>query len=431
MSYMSIDPARLAYDYTQIDRAGKDKVLSTQYDRFNGQLTAIKSLQTSLSTFLTSLKSYQGNDGLLKNTATSSNDSTVKVTASASAVAGDYEIFVEQLAQQHQLAVSFDPNAPLPTDGEFSIDLAGQEFSVDLSSLPAGATVAELAKAINNHPANEGVRATLLRSGSETYLVLTTEKTGAANQISLNFSEGTDPAGADITAALANTQELKKAQDAIIRLGSDTAIPVTSASNTLENVIEGVTLDLLKVQTTGDSPVRISIGQDQEEIKANIKKFVDEYNSIMNTMSTNDHLKKDSMVKSIQTQFRAAFQGEIDGKTLYSIGLEFDRYGKLSINNSKLEKALTEDPQALESMLTGENGLLAKLETTIEPYTKTRGGLINEKQKTLQASLDIVVKKRERHDYSMEQVHKRYLTQFTQMQITIAQLETSMAQLRY
>lgn len=431
MSYMAIDPAQLANQYTQIDRAGKDKVLSAQYNRFNGQLTAIKSLQTSLSSFLTNLKSYRGDDGLLKNTATSTSDSNIKVSADSKAVAGVYDIFVEQLAQNHQLAVSFDADSALPTDGEFSISLAGEEFTVDLSSLPAGAKVADLAKAINNHPANEGVRATLMRSGTETYLVVTSEDSGAANEIALNFTPGTDAAGANIVTALGNKQELKKAQDAIIRLGSDTAIPVTSASNTLEDTIEGVTLDLVKAQTAGDSPIRITIGQDQAAIKGNMQKFVDEYNSIMNTLTTNESLKKDSMAKGLQSQFRAAFQGEIEGKTLNAIGLEFDRFGKLSINTSKFEKALSEEPQALESMLTGDNGLIARLETTIEPYTKTRGGIISEKQKTLQASLDMIAKKRERHDYSMEQRYSRYLTQFTQMQITIAQLETSMGQLGF
>ena len=236
-----------------------------------------------------------------------------------------------------------------------------------------------------------------------------------------------DAAGADITAALAAKQELKTAQDAIVRLGSDTAISVTSASNSLSGVIEGVTIDLLKVQTAGDSPVSVKVGQDDEAIKKNLQSFIDGYNNIVGSISKDTNLKNDSMARSVQNQFRAVFQGTFEGSTLYSVGIEFDRNGVLSINDKRFEQALAEDPAKLEAMLSGDNGMLAKLETTIEPYSKNFG-LLGDKQKTIQASLDLVTEKQKRHDYSMELTYKRYLSQFTQMQVTIAQLESSMSQ---
>lgn len=428
-SYLSIDPQTLAHQYTQIDRAGKDQVLANKSKQFTAQLNAVKKLQTSMGSFLTQLKDFRKADSsILANTASSSSESTLAVKASGKAVAGSYDIFVQQLAQNHQLAMSFDPTAALATDGEFNIDLAGTGFSVDMSTLPANAKLSDLAAAINNHADNEGVKATLMRSGTETFLVISSEESGAANQLTLSFTAGADAAGADITAALAAKQELKKAQDAIVRLGSDTAISVTSASNSLTDVIEGVTIDLVKAQAADDSPVNIKIGQDQSAIKANLQKFVDGYNGIVSSISGDTNLKNDSMARSVQSQFRAAFQGEVGGKTLYSVGLEFDRNGKLSINSDRLEKALEDDPAALEAMLTSDTGVLAKLEKIVEPYSKNYGGLLGDKQKTLQASLDLITDKQKRHDYSMELTFKRYLSQFTQMQITIAQLESSMGQ---
>jgi flagellar hook-associated protein 2 len=427
-SYLSIDPQYLASQYTQIERAGKDKLLSTKANQFSSQLNAIKKLQTALKDFSTQIKDFRsGDNSILANTASSSSESTLSVKAGSNAVAGSYEIFVEQLAQNHQLAMSFDPNAALATDGEFSIDLAGNSFSVDMASLPANAKLSDLAAAINNHADNEGVKATLMRSGTETFLVISSEESGAANQLTLGFTPGADAAGADITAALAAKQELKTAQDAIVRLGSDTAISVTSASNTLTDVIEGVTIDLLKVQTGTDSPVSVKIGQDEQAIKDNLKKFIDGYNSVVGSISKDENLKNDSMARSVQNQFRAVFQGTFEGSTLYSVGIEFDRNGVLSINDKRFEQALAEDPAKLEAMLSGDAGLLAKLETTIEPYSKNFG-LLGDKQKTIQASLDLVTEKQKRHDYSMELTYKRYLGQFTQMQVTIAQLESSMGQ---
>lgn len=118
-------------------------------------------------------------------------------------------------------------------------------------------------------------------------------------------------------------------------------------------------------------------------------------------------------------------QGEFAGKSLYSVGLEFDRNGKLTINNSRLEKALAEDPEQLEAMLSGENGLLSKMTTALEPYSKSFG-IMSKKQQTVQASLEVVNRQKARHDLAMEQVYKRYVLQFTQMQVTIAQLQSSM-----
>ena len=188
-SALSIDPANLASQYTQIERQAKDQILSTQYAKYNNQIKAFTQLKNDLSDFFDALEDYQDPDtGLLTNTASVSSETNMNVTASADAVSGDYDIFVEQLAQAHQIALSFDPSQPLSTDGELAVSLGTDSFSVDLAGLPAGATLTDLASAINNHADNSGVKATLMRSGSETFLVLTSEESGAANTVSTTFT---------------------------------------------------------------------------------------------------------------------------------------------------------------------------------------------------------------------------------------------------
>ena len=196
-SYLSIDPATLASQYTQIDRAVKDASLEKKYNLYSSQISAFSSLKTTMSDFVSSIEDARESDGVLANQSSSDNESALSITADSDAVAGTYDIFVEQLAQSHQVALSFDPSATLATDGEFSIDLAGEEFAVDLSTLPAGATLTDLASAINTHVDNSGVTATVMRSGTETFLVLTSEESGAANQVTVDFIPGTDPAGAN------------------------------------------------------------------------------------------------------------------------------------------------------------------------------------------------------------------------------------------
>ncbi len=424
-SWMSIDPMYLATQYTQIDFAPKSALLEAQYTTYNSRLTAIKQLNSSLSSFTSSLSDYQKDDSLLVNSATSSNDSVLGVSCDSSAVAGTYNIFVEQLAQNHQLAMAFDPNEPLPNDGEFNLAVGGENFTIDLSTLPEGATVSDLAQAINNHPENPGVSATLMRSGDQTYLVLSSDESGADNEISLDFVAGTDPAGADFANTLQNVQELTRAQDAIFRFGSEDSIAITSSSNTVDDVIDGVTFELKGTQEAGSAPIKIEIAPDHTTSKENIDEFISAFNSIIDEINNDEYLASDSTARGIKNAMRNAMQGTFEGQTLYSIGIEFDRNGKLKVNSSRLEEALSNDPQQVKNMLVGEDGLMARLESTLEPYSKSFG-ILSEKEKTLQASIDQVVKKQERLDYSMDITYQRYLAQFTNMQITIAQLESSM-----
>ncbi len=426
MAFSSIDPAYLAQQYTQIERAGKDGVLKAQQNRFTTLLASYKKLETSLGSMRDLLTGFTTNNELLSNTATTSVDTVLGVTAGSTAVAGNYEIFVQQLAQNHQLSLAFNSADLLPTDGQFELTVAGDSFAVDLSTLDAGSDISDLATAINNAADNSGVQATVMRSGAQSYLLLTSKDSGAANTISLNFVPGVDNSGADITAAVAGATELKTAQDAIIKVGAQNPITVTSASNSLTDVIDGVTLDLKQAQALADQPVKISIQQDPKAVEEKLKKFVDNYNALVKQISSDDGLNTDSMARSISNQMRQSFQQLYDGTPLTSIGIKFDKNGVLSIDSAKMQQALADDPAKIEKMLVSDTGFFSGMQARLEPYTQ-RFGLMTDKQKTLQASLDLVTKNQKRHDYSMDLVYKRYLAQFTQMQVTIAQLESSMS----
>ncbi len=426
MAFSSIDPAYLAQQYTQIERAGKDGVLKAQQNRFSSLLASYKKLETSLGSMRDLLTSFTTNNELLSNAATSSADTVLGVTAGSKAIAGKYEIFVQQLAQNHQLSLNFNSTDTLPTDGQLELTIAGNSFAVNLAALPAGSGISALANAINNAADNSGVQATVMRSGALSYLVLTSKESGAANTISLNFVPGVDNSGADISGAVAAATELKTAQDAIIKVGAQNPIAVTSSSNTLTDVIEGVTLDLKQAQALADQPVKISISQDPKAVEEKLKKFVESYNALLKQIGSDTSLNTDSMARSIANQLRQSFQKLYEGTPLLEIGIKFDRSGVLSIDSTKMQKALASDPAKIEKMLVSDTGLFSGIQDRLEPYTK-RFGLMRDKQQTLQASLDLVTTKQKRHDYSMELVYKRYLAQFTQMQVTIAQLESSMA----
>ncbi|KFZ38190.1 hypothetical protein HR45_06735 [Shewanella mangrovi] len=424
-SVTSMDPAYLAEQYTQLDRASKDQLLSSQYSEVNAELKAFTALKSSLTDFADSLSDILGDSGVLVNSATVSNEDIASVTADSSAAAGTYELYVDQLAQAHQIALSFGTGATMPTSGDLGISVAGNEFVVDLSTLGAGATLSDVAQLINNSADNTGVSASVMRSGGGDYLVFTSNETGAANTVALSYSSDGTAEGDAFANSITNQQELTAAQDAQIRLGSSSSITLTSTTNSLENVIDGVTIDLNQAQASGDSAIRITVGEDLDKTSDALQDIVDQYNSLMDDLGGDD-IGRDSMARNIKSLMRSSFQGLFEGSTLYSIGIEFSRDGKMELDTDKLQKALDTNSTQVSAMLSGDTGVFAKLSNSLSPYSD-RFGFLKTKVDTLTNQLSKVQKKQEDFDSKMQNVYQRYLNQFTQMQITISQLQSSMS----
>ena len=189
LSALGIDPANLASQYTQIERASKDELLSNKSYEFSNKISAFDNLKSTLTSFYDSITDNLDSDSnFLANSSTVTNEDALSITTTGSASPGEYDIFVEQLAQAHQVALSFDTTIPLSTNGELTVDLAGESFSVDLSTLGADASLSDLASAINSHVDNSGVKASVIRSGTETFLVMTSEESGAANEVTVSFA---------------------------------------------------------------------------------------------------------------------------------------------------------------------------------------------------------------------------------------------------
>lgn len=426
-SYSSIDPAYLAQQYTQIERAPKEAQLNAKAQSYNSRLRAVKSLKSQLSSFQSKLADFKKSDSLLVNSTKSDQESILTASADSTAITGHYQLFVKQLAQKHQIALPFNSATPLPTDGAIELGVAGKKFTLNLNSLPKDASLSDLASAINNHAENDGLSAAVMRQDNQSFLVLTAKESGWDNKITLKHSAGTpDRAEKAFNKALQGKKVLSEAKNAKFSLGSSDSITLVSSSNTVTDVIDGVTLELKKVQAAGDTPVQIDIASDQAATKEKIQSFVNEVNSMVDLISNNSTLKRDSTARSIKSQIRSSFQGEFSGSRLYSMGIKFDEKGKLKVDSEQLDKALTDNPQLLSQMLTGKDGLIEKLTTKMKPYSGSVG-LLQTQQQTIQSGLELIAKKRERLNYSMERTHQRYLTQFTNMQVTIAQLESSMS----
>ena len=141
-----------------------------------------------------------------------------------------------------------------------------------------------------------------------------------------------------------------------------------SSSNTLNDTIPGVTLNLLATNT---SPASLSLTNNTADAKTKVLALVSAYNDAMdlltelsNPKSTLDtyggSLVGNSTVNSLRTQLRAlvtadsstaASSGSLSA--LRDIGIEVNKVGKLTSNSVKLDMALKFDFVNTVTLLSG------------------------------------------------------------------------------
>ena len=242
--------------------------------------------------------------------------------------------------------IVLDPNATTGTaTGAFSV--VGSA-SIQINS--TNDTLSGLASAIN--ASNSGVTASIIDTGASSnpyQLLLTSTSTGTAGQIMIDTSQlsgGTAPAFVTLQAA----------QNAQLTLGSGAnAVSITNSSNTITNLIQGVTLNLNEADP--DTPVTVTIGNDTSTIESNINNFVTQYNNMVSffntqntwnsTSNTGGVLLGDSTLLSTQSSLANMITQSIGSSgvgqlnLLSQVGITTNQDGSLTVNTSTLENALS------------------------------------------------------------------------------------------
>ncbi|WP_061034410.1 MULTISPECIES: flagellar filament capping protein FliD [Vibrio] len=440
----SLDPITMATQFATLDVQPFQQRYQFQADKYQAQLTALGKVESALRDFRTAVNEMNSStNSIIKNTATLSQDGYFSANADANAMSGNYQIFVEQVATSHQLSTgmpaNLDATTEIPTTGTLEFTIDGETMTLDLSTVDTDgdgkATVTDLVSAINNNADNPGVNATLVRSNGQTHFMLSSTETGVANTINVNAS-GTGQAWFED--AFTNTTEISKPQDAVIWLGAEgTGLQLTNASNTFEGVIDGVDITVTKAQTSGEAAVGLGIGADSEGTKEQLNKFVEAYNSLVSTLDEYTQiggedkargvLASDPTLRSIESQLTNLVRGEHGGMRLNEIGITLDRSGKMKVDQDKFTEAQKNNSAGLEAMFNSDGALLDSLDDMAEPFLKFSSGTFNSRKDALQANLDRIEDKQTTLERKYEMSYNRYLSQFTQMNTLMTQMNQTMS----
>lgn len=440
----SLDPITMATQLATYDVQSFQQRYQTQSTQYQSQLTALGKVETALRAFRTAITEMNSStSSIVKNSATVSQEGYFSATADANALAGSYQVFVEQVATAHQVSASMpanlDSTTQVPTTGTLDFTINGETMTLDLSTLDSDgdgvATMADLVSAINNDSNNPGVNATLVRSNGQTYFMLSSTETGVANSVNVSVS-GTGQTWFED--ALTNLNEISAPQDAVIWLGAQgTGLQLTNSSNTFEGVINGVDLTVTKAQTSGEAPLSLAVGADQEGTKEQMNKIIEAYNSLMKTIDTYTSiggedaqrgvLASDPTIRSIESQLKTLVRGEFEGMRLSDLGIEISRDGTMKIDADKFEDAQTTNTAALESFFNGDGNLLDSLDSLLDPYLQFSNGLFKSRKDALQQNISRIEDKQTALERKYDMAYDRYLKQFTQMNQLITKMNQTMS----
>ena len=245
-----------------------------------------------------------------------------------------------------------------------SVDENGNGFTADGErkaldiTIPENATVKDIRDAINR--SNAGISASLITDGNGVRLQLTGSATGAKNAFQITATgNGLDAFDISATAATGANGSLRTqvARDAKLQING---LDATSASNKVTDMIEGVTLNLKKVDK---DPVTVSVESNKDSLKEDVDAFVKAYNKVNSLIA--DQTKYDPSTKTagtlqgnatilrIQSQIRSLVRAQPGQDGLSSAGFELDRNGALSIKDAKLNDLLN-NPDRLRTLFAGQ-----------------------------------------------------------------------------
>ena len=319
-----------------------------------------------------------------------------------------------------------------------------------------GATLEDIRRAIND--SNAGVRASIINDGSSSNpfrLSLVSSGSGREGRFLI------DTGGFDLGL---NTME--EGENARIFFGSSdpaNGVLVNSTTNTIDGLIEGVTLNLKQVS---ENPVSVSVTTNTEEIETKIKEMVDAFNAVIERIDFqgrfNEETKErgpllgDGTVIALRGRLFAAVRAGNDGFTgtfdrLSQVGVVAGQGGKLTFDAQKFREAFAQDPAAVEALFTRRDirnpdtgpddngvtivdpdrpvefdalGVVGQLEQLADSYVSSIGGILQNRSSALDNQIQLQQGRIESIQRTLDSKREILRRQFLAMEQAIASFQT-------
>tara|TARA_B100000214_G_scaffold366794_1_gene336190 strand:- start:197 stop:1663 length:1467 start_codon:yes stop_codon:yes gene_type:complete len=453
-----IDIVKLARDLTDVEKLPAEDKINASKEAAESKISALAVLKFNVQSLIDVFNGLNDASELATPIATSSDASKVSITStdgSALSEMSDISVTALAAAQRNKSNQYSSATQSLNSGSAFTITITpGSGTATNVSIAAGNDTPQGIVSAINS--SNAGVRATLLSedsTGSNQRIVLT-GATGASNTfvISSTLSDsdlGFHDTGNGNNIDNSGVKSLQNPADASLTFNG---ISLTRSSNSLTDVIAGVTLSLNGTHSGGASST-VNVVSDRSTLKEKLQTLVTTYNDVQfalaeisNPESEDEEvggaLSRDiSVIRTVSdtiyqavTQDSSTVSGTISG--LRDIGVTLTAYGDLEFSETVYDTKAAANFDHITTMLSaGTNsqsrydgqsqGLAIDAIKKLEVLTDSISGIFATRTSSAQTELSSYSKELLDLEVRMESLYERYLSQFTVMETLVKQLNST------
>ncbi|GJQ60187.1 MAG: hypothetical protein D8M57_03215 [Candidatus Scalindua sp. AMX11] len=219
--------------------------------------------------------------------------------------------------------------------------------------------------------------------------IVVTNSTAGDSPLSISISTNNEGSGTlDFGTVSATTEgyemEMEEGQDASVKIDG---VIVSRNTNIIDDVISGVTIDLKKMEA--GTVVNLTVSRDTDSIKSSVSDFISAYNTIIESINgesqfdeeteTAGALSGESTLSTIKSILQSTITNTISGlpsgsNALSLIGINSDKNGKLSLNDSVFQSKINTDFNAVRRMFIAEGTTTSSEVTYISHTNETVAG---------------------------------------------------------
>jgi flagellar hook-associated protein 2 len=444
----SIDVAAIVAQLMTVENKPLEKI-NTQIEQKKLVISDLGTIKSKVASFQDALTILQ-TPTTFNNSAASSSDATVvSATASNGAVKGNHSVTVTSLATATRNTVSgyTSSTAPATVDAAtgFAITVAGTTYNTNGSKtvngvvtanavavLGASPSITDLKNWINGLGVNVSASVVETTSNSNWALMIQGTQTGTTNAVSF-----TGLTGLAAPATLTNTSVTTAANASFVVNGTT----FSRASNTVTDVIDGLTLSLNKASATAQT---ISVGKGADISSEAINTVIKAYNDVMSTYKTMTANSANSdkpgnfanspTTLSFINQIKEGFakgisytsNGELKTISLSALGIDLQRDGTAKFNSTSFATASAaglRDTLAL-GVTMGYVSSTSNLNTFITSQVKTGGALSSQITSETTAVQDLT-KRKDNLQIRLNTIQNNLVSRYSSLNALLFQLSST------
>ncbi len=442
----SIDVAAIVEQLMTVENKPLDKI-QTKIEQKKLVISDLGTIKSKVATFQDALTLFQAPSTFNNSLASSSDATIVSATASNGAVKGNHSVTVTSLATATRNTVtgytSSTASATVDATNGFAITVAGTTYNTNGNKTVSGVVTANAVTVLGASPSSTDLKnwinglgvnvsaSVVETSGSSNWaLMIQGTQTGTTNAVSFSGLTG-------VPATLTNTSVTTAANASFIVNGTT----FSRASNTVTDVIDGLTLSLNKASGTAQT---ISVGKGIDVSSDAINTLIKAYNEVMSThksMTANSansdkpgNFAKSPATLSFINQIKDSFakgisytaNGTLTTMSLSTLGIDMQLDGTAKFNSSSFATASAaglRDTLAL-GVTMGYVSSTSNLNTFLTAQVKT-GGALNSQITSETTAVQDLTKRKDNLQIRLNSIKTNLVSQYSSLNALLYQLSST------